>query len=116
MARVRFNGGFLTPNGLNATIPLVELEIAPDMLTFRLRFGVSRLAGPWVLPRADVANVRVYRRGSWMSSGVRIGELDGFTEWFFWTTSPDEVVSLFHDLGYPVTGPHPWEGQRGSAQ
>lgn len=98
---MRFTGGFRTPNLFNATMPLGELEALADRLVFRLRFGMGRVAGPWVVARVDVLLVRVSGRGSLFGSGVRITTGDG-SEWVFWTQSPDLVQEHLLALGYPA--------------
>lgn len=97
----RFIGGLNWSPERNATQPLAELWATTDSLTFRLRFGLGRWWGPWIVKPNEVAKIED-TGGKYLGSGVEFHLLDRRLL-TFWTFHGEEVLHCLQQLGYPVT-------------
>jgi hypothetical protein len=86
--------------------PTVELQATTDALTFKARFGVGYILGPWIASREEVAKIRASRHFWEIGTGIEFHLVDG-RRWTFWVITPGPVLINLHKLGYPVTLP-PW--------
>jgi hypothetical protein len=100
----RFIGGLQLSPVQNTTQPWIELRATTDSLTFSLRFGFGRWAGPWIVKPEEVAKIKATHSRFFMVIGVEFHLLDGRL-WTFWTFNPDAVLHCLQQLGYPVTLP-----------
>jgi len=92
-----------------ASFPLIELHATTDSLSFRLRFGLSRIgipsiAGPWVATRAEVSSVRPIVGAVLKLMRIEVHLVDGRV-WTFGSLKPHEVLPCLRQLGYPVRMP-----------
>jgi hypothetical protein len=95
-----FIGG-MRHGAYNFTIPLVRLEFFVDGLRLSSSTRLLRRAVPILEARfEDISNVQVV--GNWLGSGIRIQSKHNEPAVVFWSTSPEKVLSLFHNLGLNV--------------
>ena len=82
-----------------ATFPLIELVANQERLIFRARFGLSLLAGPWKIERAEVHSVSLIR--GLMGKAVNIQGV-GSLNWTIYSYKPEPLLLTLEELGYPV--------------
>jgi hypothetical protein len=104
-----FIGGLLFPWGQRVGRPGIQLTITKDGIVFRIRYGLGRFFGPWLVERERVASVYLKRGTLTVLSSVKIVEKSGLV-WTFWTLRPDEVAQRFEHMGYPVLTRAPLNG------
>jgi hypothetical protein len=87
-------GGSLGVSGLRlrASYPFGQLLVTQDKVVLSLALGLSRLARPWLLDRADVI-FESWGRTVWLTD-------DQGSCWRFWSPNGAELVAQLESLGY----------------
>jgi hypothetical protein len=104
----RFVGALHVPWRIYFSGPTVELRATSDALSFKPRFGLAHILGPWIASRGEVANISTSRHFWEIGIGIEFHLVDG-RRWTFWVITPEAVLNRLQELGYPVTLPpgHP---------
>jgi hypothetical protein len=102
---VSFVGGMNVPargwGRMNATVPLAELAIDEESLTFRPRLFARLMTGPFQVPLAAIE--AAYPVGSRLAStGVGVSTSDGQTAYFWTRRDVDAVLSALAGRGVRV--------------
>ena len=100
-----FVGGMNVPargwGRMNATVPLAELTIDEESLTFRPRLFARLMTGPFHVPLAAIKAAYPVR-GMLGSSGVGVSTVEGQTAYFWTRRDIDAVLSVLADRGVHV--------------
>lgn len=101
-----FAGG-VRLNGMDATWPLVRLDLCASGLRLRPRRVLRRVMPDWEAHYSELTSVRSSGRLPFLFSGVRFKA--GTEEWaIFWTPKPRQVVAALASMGVCVdTNPIP---------